>query len=114
VSTIEYIYLIYLTTLHSFRPLSKKLNSAQFFTVALLLFFATGVQAYYSNTTTAPTASPYYNEKTDALFTITRQLVLTVRESLSPLMILACTVAMAGTLCRGLELVIQAAAFKGK
>jgi hypothetical protein len=108
--SVQRIHLIYLTALHSFSPLSKKLNSAQFFIVALLLFIATGVQAYYK---TEPT-TPYYSEKTDVLFTVTRHLVLAVKDSLSPLMILACTVAMAGTLCRGLELVIQAAAFKGK
>jgi hypothetical protein len=102
-----------ISLIRSFRPLSKRLNSTQFFVVALLLFIATGVQTYYKNDKITPTVSPYYNE-TNVLFTMTRHLALAVNESLSPLMILACTVAMAGTLCRGLELVIQASTFKGR
>jgi hypothetical protein len=102
-----------ISLIRPFRPLSKRLNSTQFFVVALLLFIATGVQAYNNNNKTAPTVSPYYNE-TDDLFTMTRHLALAINEALSPLMILACTVAMAGTLCRGLELVIQASTFKGR
>ncbi|KIM25036.1 hypothetical protein M408DRAFT_331496 [Serendipita vermifera MAFF 305830] len=80
---------------------SLKIHSSQFFTLALLLFVATAIQEYHRPaTSTLPDPS--------VVLSVTRYAVHAVSDVLSPLMLLSCAVAAAGTLCRGVELVINA------
>lgn len=97
------------------RFLSKSLNSAQFFFVAFLLFAAAGVQAYFKNTREPQHPNPsFLVEDAGALLVATANLRFAIDELLSPLMLLACTTSMLGTMCRGIELVIQAGVHGGK
>jgi hypothetical protein len=79
--------------------------------VAFLLYVATGVQMYFGKSNVS---LPAVVETADVFVSLTRDIAYLLSDILSPLMILACTVTMVGTLCRGAELVIKASAFKGK
>ncbi|CAG7850255.1 SubName: Full=Uncharacterized protein {ECO:0000313/EMBL:CCA75646.1} [Serendipita indica DSM 11827] len=68
------------------------------------------LQAYF-----APASSVQFAVAgTDTFQSFARDAVLVISDMLSPLMLLAIGVGMAGTLCRGLEVVIESAAFRGR
>lgn len=89
----------------------KRLHSSQIFFVAFLLYLATGVQMYLQKNTAVV---PPTLETTDVFISFSREIAYVLGDILSPLMILACTVTMVGTLCRGAEMVIRASSFAGK
>jgi len=92
--------------------LPSRITSTQFFSLAALLFIASSIQVYTNPRIQPDRALPL--DSVDGLFAITQYLAYGVSDVLSPLMILSCTVAATGVLVRGLELVIQAVAFKGR
>jgi len=95
--------------------LPSRITSTQFFSLAALLFIASSIQVYTNPRIQPDRALPLDSLRgVDGLFAITQYLAYGVSDVLSPLMILSCTVAATGVLVRGLELVIQAVAFKGR
>jgi len=93
---------------------ASRINSTQFFSLATLLFIATGIEAYFAQGSPSSRRLPLGGRDADALFSLVQYLAYGVSDVLSPLMILSCTVAATGALVRGVELVIQATAFKGR
>ncbi|PVF93638.1 hypothetical protein CPB86DRAFT_789896 [Serendipita vermifera] len=90
----------------------KRLHSSHIFFVAFLLYLATGVQMYLQKNTAG--VPPTAEMTTDVFISFSREIAYVLSDILSPLMILACTVTMVGTLCRGAEMVIRASSFAGK
>ncbi|CAG7855073.1 SubName: Full=Uncharacterized protein {ECO:0000313/EMBL:CCA75646.1} [Serendipita indica DSM 11827] len=90
--------------------LFSSIHSSQFFIISFLLFVGTALQAYF-----APASSVQFAVAgTDTFQSFAKDAILVISDMLSPLMLLAIGVGMAGTLCRGLEVVIESAAFRGR
>ncbi|KAG8813779.1 hypothetical protein FRC19_002190, partial [Serendipita sp. 401] len=88
---------------------SLSISSTHFFVTSILLFFATALQFYFNPAafsllppTTTSTMTLLADVDTFASFTY--DIVYVFNNALSPLMLLALGVGMAGTFCRGIEL----------
>ncbi|KAG8841318.1 hypothetical protein FRB91_005138 [Serendipita sp. 411] len=95
---------------------SLSISSTHFFVTSILLFFATALQFYFNPAafSLSTTTSTMTLADVDTFASFTYDIVYVFNNALSPLMLLALGVGMAGTFCRGIELVIQATAYKGK
>jgi len=92
------------------------IKSTHILLVAFLLFLATGAEAYFKQSRATPMSmlnGNYGASDIDVFVLATKELIGSITDVFTPLMILSCTIMMVGTLCRGAEQVIKATAFKG-